>query len=398
MTAFPAPIWRQITTDAPYAWHIREGIAESPVHRAADLAVADAKLNAFLDALRIGLVSGLSIDDSVLAFEDPGSVFITATLGFTLGRDDLLDRACEALAERGDYPGEFHAAVSWLGLRSEQVSRLVDHANGEVRQAAVATFASAPDEHWFADTDPAVHVRMLDWIGHRRSHAHGHVVRRAYAQEPSDGDEAAQRLRFAALRAGVLLGDNDAYVALSSELSNEDPNLLQTVELLVRFGAPTYRSMLLDTLSSDDFSPRVRAHAYGASGLPAHVPQLLALMEDPEYARVAGQAFCTITGADITADDLDASVEPDWEDTVNVGGDPQYSDVEELLAMPHTESVVAWWASRAPDVEPQERYLVGGRLTPEHLSAVLASGTQTQRKSAAYEMAALDRDAPVPKL
>lgn len=125
--------------------------------------------------------------------------------------------------------------------------------------------------------------------------------------------------------------------------------------------------------------------AAGAGGDPAEIPQLLAAMAKPELARVAGEAFCMITGADLAMQDLTAE-KPEGFDA-GPTDDPEDENVEldadEDLPWPSAELVGNWWRQNRARFAAGKRYLAGRLVTKESLRTVLAEGKQRQRLAAA---------------
>jgi uncharacterized protein (TIGR02270 family) len=134
---------------------------------------------------------------------------------------------------------------------------------------------------------------------------------------------------------------------------------------------------------------RLAATAAGALGDPAAIDWLIALMNDPELARVAGDSFSLITGADLGYEDLDADApeasgeqpDDDAEDE-NVKPDP-----DEDLQWPAPDRIAQWWSKRRSQFRSGVRYLRGEPIGAESLPRTLVQGTQRQRAAAALELA-----------
>jgi uncharacterized protein (TIGR02270 family) len=116
---------------------------------------------------------------------------------------------------------------------------------------------------------------------------------------------------------------------------------------------------------------------------------LLAEMAVPARARLAGEAFALITGANIAhpalegerPEGVDAGPTDDPDDE-NVALDP-----DEHLPWPDRDKLEQWWFDYKSEFRAGTRYVLGNPITPEWLWEVLAIGRQRQRAAAAIELA-----------
>jgi uncharacterized protein (TIGR02270 family) len=141
---------------------------------------------------------------------------------------------------------------------------------------------------------------------------------------------------------------------------------------------------------------RAAIHGVGAAGEPALVPALVAVMEDPALARVAGEAFTRITGVALREHGLSAPPPRDFR--AGPTDDPDDPDVamdrDRGLPWPDPAAVSAWWRTAQAQFRAGTRHLLGRPVTSEWTRHVLRFGTQRQRAAAAEELA-LQRPGPV---
>ena len=116
-------------------------------------------------------------------------------------------------------------------------------------------------------------------------------------------------------------------------------------------------------------------------------------METEDVARVAGQAFSMITGADLKYLDLDRDPPP--HEPVEEEDELQVLDVDRDLPYPDADKVADWWRSNRDRFQPGQRYLCGLEIKTENLRKVLIQGKQRQRAAAALELGLLQPDQPV---
>ncbi|MCG3028154.1 TIGR02270 family protein, partial [Pseudomonas aeruginosa] len=127
----------------------------------------------------------------------------------------------------------------------------------------------------------------------------------------------------------------------------------------------------------------------GLFGDPVAVPWLIQQMRDESLARVAGEAFSLITGADLALLDLELEALPDYDPGPN--DDPDDEDValddDENLTWPDAARVTAWWRDHGARFVAGRAYLLGEPLGEAHCRQVLRDGQQRQRMAAACLLA-----------
>lgn len=135
---------------------------------------------------------------------------------------------------------------------------------------------------------------------------------------------------------------------------------------------------------------RLGLQCSGILGIPDGIPWLIEMMAQPQYARVAGEAFYRITGLRLDQ----RPYEGDWPDGFEAGpnDDPDDDNVEmdedENLPWPIQHEVAAWWEQNRTRFKSNTRYLLGFELDNEAwLPKVLVLGRQRERATAALELA-----------
>jgi uncharacterized protein (TIGR02270 family) len=146
--------------------------------------------------------------------------------------------------------------------------------------------------------------------------------------------------------------------------------------------------------------PRQRRWLFQGSGIagdPTYVPWLVKHMRDNHTARLAGEAFSLITGADVWALHLDGPRPKEFESGPN--DDPDDPDVaadaDDDLPWPDADLVEKWWAANAGRFKNGTRYFMGAPVTREHAIKVLENGYQRQRILAAHYLCLLEPGTPL---
>jgi uncharacterized protein (TIGR02270 family) len=144
---------------------------------------------------------------------------------------------------------------------------------------------------------------------------------------------------------------------------------------------------------------RLTIRAAGLHGSPSWVPWLIQQMQEERghHARLAGESFAMLTGADLAALGLDR---PAPEDATNgPGEDPDAEDAamdeDEGLPWPDPGRVQAWWEANAARLPAAARCFIGAPPSVAHCGQVLRTGTQRQRITAAHYLCVLQPGRPL---
>ena len=120
-------------------------------------------------------------------------------------------------------------------------------------------------------------------------------------------------------------------------------------------------------------------------------------MADFPTARVAGEAFSTISGVHLGQVALDRPAPENFESGPN--DDPDDPNVEmdpdDGLPWPDVEKIEKWWSANAHRFQKGVRYFIGAPVTWEHCIDVLKNGYQRQRILAAHYLCLLNPGTPL---
>ena len=210
-------------------------------------------------------------------------------------------------------------------------------------------------------------------------------------------------IRFLAARAGVLLGDRGRSLTALREMALTEmatgPTSCQSeaLSLLTVFLPVPEMQNILTAVARQGGDARVLIQLAGMLGSTANIPSLLRLMQNPEFARLAGNAFCTITGLDVIAEGFEAAA-PERFDS-GPSDDPEQdevsSDPDDALPWPDARKLAHWWLQNGDRFAPDTRYLFGGPITRQQCLQVMQHGWQTQRRMAALYLKSMAPASPL---
>jgi uncharacterized protein (TIGR02270 family) len=350
-----------------------------------------------------------------------------------MARDAGLELALEGLAVAAGF-GEVFAAFH-LGLRGRPDLALSNTAPPEVLiwdqidALGAAAAWCAPDlladrmRSWISGQDPMAAWIALDVCGTRRVDPKGHlqplishrdprVAARAMrlaaelgradlapdlcriAEKTTDPD-----LRFWAAWAAALLGDRRGAPKILSEqvVPDTPPHMARmAAELLPLILDDRTARAVIARLMAQSLTERWGILATGALGAADTLDWLLRQMDDPRSSRVAGAAFCLITGVRLGAESLELDVFPDEPDDPVVERCPQESFIEAKLYWPDPGKLTHWLATNRSRFVPQTRSLLGVAAWTIQPPIETVAPNQLDQRAVALELATRSPEAPLP--
>jgi uncharacterized protein (TIGR02270 family) len=137
--------------------------------------------------------------------------------------------------------------------------------------------------------------------------------------------------------------------------------------------------------------------AAGALGDPDALPWLIEQMASPPLARLAGEAFTTMTSVDLALAKLEGSKPEGYEPGPN--DNPADENVEldhdDNLPWPNVEKIRAWQLAQKNAFARGVRHLLGKPITADILQQTLRQGRQRQRAAAALELPLRKKGTPL---
>jgi uncharacterized protein (TIGR02270 family) len=388
--ALYADIVDQHAAEAAFLWRLRDGAAVAPHYDAAALAGLDDRIEAHLDGIRLAGAAGLRACEAALDPDEPGTVFTLLTLSVEQG---AAPRVEAALAIADAAPAAARGAVSALGWLPFEKARpaigplLSPSAPAARRRLGIAASAAHREDPGDA-LSYAVHDGDLR-LRARALRAAGELGRAdllpGVRAELGAADAAC---RFWAAWSAALLGEPAAIEALWAIADGDGPFSERAAAVAVRRLDVLEARARLEGLGAWPDRARSAVIGAGALGDPGLAPWLLARMATPALARLAGEAFATITGATIEGP-LEGRAPEGFHagPTENAEDDDVSMDPDGQLRWPATKALERWWIERESAFRRGARYLGGAVLTAEVAERDLAHGTQRRRAGAALELA-----------
>jgi uncharacterized protein (TIGR02270 family) len=393
-----AKVVEQHADEACALYRARMALCVAPHGSLACLRRFDDRLDAHLSGLAIAGEHGSRLCEAALEVPSTGAIF-TAAIGAV--REKQHDRFTRLLAVANAIPSLRPALASALGWAERDtlqgvVVRLLGGPPFE-RMLGIAACGlhrvdpGAVHRHYLQDPDAQVRARALKVAGEVG------CLDLASACESAIGDGDPGCRAWSAWSSVMLGKRGRALDALTGIGLQSDPARARAFALsLQALGTPAGHRVL-ERLAAQPNDRRWLVQGSGVVGDPAYVSWLITQMAQPETARVAGEAFSLITGADLEALEFECSPPDGF--TITPNDDPEDSnvdmDVDDGLPWPDPTRIQIWWEANGSRFQNGHRYFVGAPVTREHCIEVLKTGYQRQRILAANYLCLLDPGTPL---
>ncbi|UZD92869.1 TIGR02270 family protein [Pseudomonas corrugata] len=380
----------QHAEDASFLANLRDDALHAPHYDIEHLGILDNRLDAHLDGLRIAARNGLETLLSQLGPHAIGEMFACVVLAFESANGKVLSQLSEHLRSAAETERGYLMALGWLDW--EQLSPWIDRmlAAPEPMFRRLGLAACGMHRHdpgpalldGLCDTDPSVLARAARTAGELRRRELLPSIR-AHCRHP----EAATR--FWANWAAVQMGDQPALEPLRQFAERPGQFQYRALCALSVWQELEPSIAWIRQLVQDPRDLRIGIQALGLLGDPVCVPWLIQQMSNLPYARVAGEAFSMITGADLALLDLELQDLPDFDAGPNDNpADPDVAmDPDENLPWPDPRPIEAWWQANGGQLQVGTRYLLGLAHSERSFQQVLICGQQRQRIAAACGLA-----------
>jgi uncharacterized protein (TIGR02270 family) len=195
-------------------------------------------------------------------------------------------------------------------------------------------------------------------------------------------------VRAAAIESGISRRIPNAWSAALEYVRQPRAETSRLLPLVAMLGGVAEHKLIFDSVT-DGSLQRSALWSLGHIGTREAVDLCLLAMKNPKLARMGGEAYCTITGADLDRDKLTA---PEPEDPPMPAFEKDDLDAslvprpEDLWPLPDAQRVREHWADLSPRFQPGRRYLRGLPYDGQALLAAIVSGPMLRRTDHAFEM------------
>ena len=374
---------------------------DGPNFRLVEIFDLESRLAGHLDALVMGREAGveLALENLAIAAEY-GEVFTAFHLALHARPDLALTAIAPPEVLLWDQVTALGAAAAWCAPEL-MAPRMRDWIGGLDPMAAWIALEVCGSRR----VDPKGHLKPL--LSHRDPRIAARAMQLAAELGRADlapdlarlADGGDPALRFRAAWAAALLGDRrSAPTILSAHITpmTPAPEARMAAELLPLVLDDRAARATIARLMSDRLTERWGIVATGALGAADTLDWLLRQMSEPVLSRIAGAAFCRITGARLSAESLELAEFPDDPDDPVVAACPQESFIEAKLYWPDPEKLAHWLAPNRSRFVAQTRYLLGVAAWTIQPPIEAVATYQLDQRAVALDLATRAPDTPLP--
>jgi len=400
-----ADFYRQLVDDTSFLWILRSVAMEQPHYTLSDISSLEERISTNLNGIMSSLEHGWKACESALELEEPGEVFTSMVIAMRSHEPEKIQRAVEAgLSNEHALPGLL-SAMGWLpaDIVSPWIERFLKGKEMEHKYLGVAicSIRRIDPGNVLTNILERDDCRQNERLYCRALRLVGELHRQDCMSALSKAlDIDNPEIQFWATWSSVLLGHRAVITHFLPIISTPGPHQSKAIQMAFRVLPVNLAREWISTLSEDESQYRTVIKAVSTLGDPHAIDWLISKMHDPLLAKLAGEAFVTITGIDFTKHHLTIDETETTEETTEVNSEdhedsPEISsnaEEDQNLPLPNVEKVAIIWRNHGQNYITGQRYFMGKPITAEHLKNIILTGNQRQRHSAALELALIDNN------
>ncbi|ROM83668.1 hypothetical protein BK655_13905 [Pseudomonas brassicacearum] len=369
---------------------LHDHAVRAPHYDLDDLSKLDERIDAHLDGLRIAGSTGLETLLTQLGPHTVGEMFASVLLAFEAANAKGLSLLSEHLRSATETERGYLMALGWLDWErvSPWIERMLASPEPLFRRLGLAACGMHRHDPGpillteLSHADPSVLARAARTAGELRRRDLLQTIRTHRLHENA-------ATRFWASWATAQMGDEQALEPLRQFAEQPGEFQYRALCVLLAWQEREPSVAWIRQWVQDPRDRRIGIQALGLLGDPVCVPWLIQQMSDLPYARVAGETFSLITGADLALLDLEQQALPDFDAGPN--DDPEDPNVamdpDENLPWPDPQAIERWWQANSGHFPAGTRYMLGLAHSEHSFQQALIHGQQRQRIAAACGIA-----------
>ena len=383
-------IFEQYVDDASFFWVLRNVALSKPNYYRSDIHELDNRIDACLDGLKTSPEDIWDVCESALEFEAGGEVFTSAIVAFRSLEPKKIQQVVNVGLMNDDTFKGLVTAILWLpyNLVEGWLAKFLKSKDLGHKRIAIAVFGllrkdigeylTALLQREDCVGDAKLYARCLRCIGELKRRDLLPALNQAMdAKDPS--------VVFWASWSRVILGDDLALENIKAHLAKPGNFLHRAIAMYFSAAPMDQAKLVISDLAKKPETMRTAILAAKTIGDPQVIPWLISLMENPQFARVAAEAFSHITGIDLESNKLELDL-PELDIQPNEDDEDVELDEDEELPWPDVEKVKAVWQKYGRQYAVGVRHFAGKSISPEVLKYQLVHGNARSRAAAALNL------------
>ncbi len=385
-------VYEQYVDNASFLWLLRSIVLKQPHYVRHSIVALEKRIDNSLDGLSTAPEDAWILCEQNLESGDPGEIFTSAIVAFWSLEQKKVQQVVEVALKQESTVKALCSAMAWLPKKfiNPWLEKFIRSKDLEHKYLAVCVMSALR-------IDPGDYLVTLlqreDCVAHVKLYSRclrlvGEIKRRDLMPALNSAMELDDSsIQFWALWSSAMLGNRALYERYEPFVFEENVHQDRALEVLFRTAPIDVAQAYISKLAKSPDLLRTAIKASGILGDPRVVPWLLSVMKDSKHARVAAEAFSTITGIHLEENDLSIEVRnmddvvPE-DDSSDDGLDP-----DEYSPWPDVGKLNVVWQKYGGQYKLKERYFLGQTIGRDFLeSQINGEGFQCHRQAAAMEL------------
>lgn len=394
-------IYEQYVDEASFLWVLRSIAVNQPHYYKPRIEELEGRIEAQLDGLMTSVEEAWEICAEALKIGESGEAFVAAVIAFRSHDVKKIQLAIESgLANEETIKG-LVSALGWLPAKliNSWIEKLLASKDLDHKYLAIAACSVRrinPGEgltRIVHRDDCRQHNKLYD----RALRLIGEVRRQDLMPELERAMQSDQpEVIFWANWSSVLLGNRSGVLNLKPFVFQQGVYQQKAINLCFRVLPIDQARQWVGELGKDIEQSRAVIKSIAVMGDPHAVDWLISKMEQPATARLAAEAFTSITGVDLEQRDMVLRDEPAVSQQSIDDDEDVELDEDENLPRPDVSKIKVFWASHRSNFISGQRYFMGLGISSEWLKEKLMTASQRQRHAAAIELALIEPGISLP--
>jgi uncharacterized protein (TIGR02270 family) len=395
-------IFEQYVDNASFLWVLRSIAVNQPHYYPADIQELEQRIEAQLDGLMTSIDAAWPLCSEALELAEPGEVFTAAVVAFRSHDMNKIQQVVEVgLSSENSVKGLI-SALGWLPgtlvhswIKKFFTSKDLNHkylaiAACSVRRENPEEYLNRILERDDCKENISLYSRSLRLIGELRR-----LDLMPFLEEALHSED--DNIRFWAIWSSILLGKHNIANNLESYVLKSGPYQDLAINISFRVLPIEQSRGWISTLSKTEGQGRSVIKATGVLGDPQAVNWLISKMQDESVAKLAGEAFCLITGIDIEQHQLidESKNEQENQDDTDMEDESVELNEDENLPWPDYKKIKKLWMNHGKHFIAGQRYVYGKPLSAEYMKSRLSTAYQRQRQAFGLELSLIDSNMPM---
>lgn len=384
------PIYERYVDEASFLWVLLRVALSQPHYYLDDIRTLEARIARQLDGIMTDPNAAWPLCEEALRLEEPGEAFTASFIAFCCGDIDKIQTVVETAINNEAMFGGLVSALNWVAAEKCHPWIMKFFSSKDLRHKRIALEACD-----LRNENPAKYLTNIIQREDCRQNLPLYIsaiksIGKFKRKELIDDVKIAlvhddSAVKFWAVHTLFLLGERSHYSEIKHYVMVEGPFRDEAIQLAFRVLPITEARTWIRELAEKQPGSREIIKATAVLGDPHAVPWLIMQMKNTSLSRLAGESFTTITGINLTDNELvdeDKTPEDFSEDDSFVA-----MDEDENLPFPIPNKIAEHWKKVSSRFISGHRYFMGKPINVSQLNNQFEQLNTRHKHMAALELA-----------